>query len=282
MKSKGKKIKNVNLKNMSSMHIGGKAKRIFIPKNIGQLNNIIIYSKKIKKKLIILGNCTNIIFKDKTYRDVFVSMKGFDRLSCDGEIITCGAGVNLYTLCAFCEKHGLSGLEFAYGIPGTLGGAIAMNAGAFGGEICPLIENITTLKDGNVISRSELVYGYRNGPLGDDEVLIEAKIRLKRCRNEEIVEKQSLFLQNRKISQPNEPSCGSVFKRKNNIIPAKLIDEWGLKGLKIGGAAISEKHAGFIVNKGGAKYEDVISLIEIIEWVAKSRGYFFERELKII
>lgn len=282
MKNKGKKIKNVDLKTLSSMHVGGRAKRIYYPKNIEQLNNIIKYCKKIAKKCIILGNCTNIIFQDKIYKDVFVSMKNFDKLSCNGEVVTCGAGVNLFTLCMYCEQHELSGLEFAYGIPGSLGGAIAMNAGAFGGEICQLIENITVLNEGQIHTRSTLEYGYRRGPLNDGEILIEAKLRLKREKSAEIIKKQATFLQKRKNSQPNEPSCGSIFKRDGEVIPAKLIDEWGLKGLRIGGASISSKHAGFIVNDGGAAFGDVKLLIEIIELIAQNKGYNFKREIKII
>lgn len=282
MKNKGKEIKNVDLKTLSSMHVGGKAKRIYFPKNIEQLNNIIKYSKKSSKKCIILGNCTNIIFQDKVYKDIFISMKGFDSVTCDGEVITCGAGVNLFTLCMFCEQQGLSGLEFAYGIPGSVGGAIAMNAGAFDGEICSLIESITILKDGGMLCHNQIKYGYRSGPLKDGEILIEAKLRLKRQKNEEIIKKQAVFLQKRKNSQPNEPSCGSVFKRDGDVIPSKLIDEWGLKGLRIGGAEISRKHAGFIVNRGGATFNDVKTLIEIVEWIAQNKGYSFKRELKIV
>lgn len=282
MKNKGKKIKNVDLKTLSSMRVGGRAKQMFYPKNIEQLNNIIKYSKKIEKKCIILGNCTNIIFQDKIYKDVFISMKNFDKLSCDGTIVTCGAGVNFFTLCMFCEQHELSGLEFAYGIPGSLGGAVAMNAGAFDGEICPLIENITVLKDGQIHTRSALEYGYRRGPLSEGEILIEAKLRLKREKSAEIIKKQANFLQKRKNSQPSQPSCGSVFKRDGEVVPAKLIDEWGLKGLQIGGASISNKHAGFIVNNGGATCDDVKLLVEIIERVAQNKGYNFKREIKII
>lgn len=282
MKNKGRKIKNYNLKSLSSMHVGGVAKRIFFPENIDQLNNLLKYCKKSSKKYIILGNCTNIIFQDKIYDEVFISMKGFDEIACEGEFVTCGAGVNLFTLCMFCEQRGLSGIEFAYGIPGSLGGAIAMNAGAFGGEIGSVVENITVLKEGEIHVRHDLNFDYRSGPLVDGEILISAKLRLKPTKNEEIIKKQAVFMQKRKITQPNEPSCGSIFKRKGDIIPAKLIDEWGLKGLQLGGTAISEKHAGFIVNKGGASFEDVKTLIEIVEQIAKNKGYIFEREIKII
>lgn len=282
MKNKVKEIKNIDLKKLSSMHIGGKAKSIFYPKNIIQINNILKYGKKLSKKCIILGNCTNIIFHDKTYDDIFISMKEFDKLECDGETVTCGAGVNLFVLCMFCQRHGLSGLEFAYGIPGSLGGAVAMNAGAFGGEICSQLESITVFVDGEIRVCRDLKFDYRKGPLADGEILIEAKFKLKRSKSEEIFKKQVNFLNMRKISQPNEPSCGSVFKRSGDVIPAKLIDEWGLKGLRVGGAAISDKHAGFVINRDGATFEDVKTLIEIVEWIAKNKGYAFKREIKIL
>lgn len=282
MKNKGKELKNIDLKKLSSMHVGGKAKRLFVPKNIEQLNNIIKYSKKISKNCIILGNCSNIIFHDKVYRDVFVSMKGFDTIRANGDIVSCGAGISLFTLCMFCEQHELTGLEPLYGIPGSVGGAIAMNAGAFGDEICNHLDEFVSLQDGEIKTKNKFDFAYRKGPLDSGEILIEAKFKLNKGKKEEIIKKQMQFLQKRKSLQPSLPSCGSVFMRGKDFSPAKLIDEWRLKGLTVGGAMISTKHAGFIVNASDATFEDVILLIQIVEWIAKSKGYEFEREIKII
>ena len=276
-----KKIKNADLKKYNSFHVGGKAD-IYYPKNIKELKFLIEKFNKNKIKYIILGNGTNILFTDN-FKQKIISMSEFSHIYCQKNVIFCESGVNLFKLNIFCAENNLTGLEFSYGIPASVGGAIKMNAGAFGDEICNHLISITVLKNGVIYEKKNFDFSYRKGPLEDDEILIFAKIQLNYGKNQEILAKMNKLLKNRKNSQPYDKfSAGSVFKRQGEVVPAKLIDEWGLKGIKIGGAQISEKHAGFIVSDGSASASDIISLIEVIERVANNHGYHFEREIKIV
>ena len=235
-----KKLKNVDLKNYSSFHIGGKAKNMFFPKNISQIRRLILRLESKGEKYHIIGNGTNILFADEIYENI-VCLRDFLYIFLENNQIVCSSGVNLFSLCKFCEKNGLSGIEFLYGIPGTVGGAVAGNAGAFGGEICNFIPSITVLKNGEIIEKNGLSFSYRRGPLESGEILLEAKIKLNKAKNSEIIAKNKQFFEQRKISQPYQQFlAGSVFKRCGEIIPSKLIDEWGLKGIRVGGASVSE------------------------------------------
>lgn len=283
MKIKIKRIKNVKLKNYCSFKIGGKAKCIYFPENIREIKYLLNYLKIKNKDYFILGNGTNILFPDKNFKKIIICLKNIKEIQINGNEIVCGAGVSLFELNKICAENNLAGLEFTFGIPGSVGGAVAMNAGAFGGEICNYLSEMVVCRNGEIFSRQNFKFSYRKGPLENGEILLYAKFKLKNDEKQNIIEKQCEYLQKRRCTQPyKEFSAGSVFKRNGDIFPAKLIDEWGLKGLQIGGAKISEKHAGFIVNVGNAKQSDVLTLMELIEWVAKSKGYNFEREIKVL
>ena len=283
MKIKIKRIKNVKLKNYCSFKIGGKAKCIYFPENIRAIKYLLNYLKNKNKDYFILGNGTNILFPDKKIKKIIICLKNIKEIQINENEIVCGAGVSLFELNKICAENNLAGLEFTFGIPGSVGGAVAMNAGAFGGEICNYLSEIVVCRNGEIFSRQNFKFSYRKGPLENGEILLCAKFKLKDDEKQKIIEKQCEYLQKRRCTQPyKEFSAGSVFKRNGDIFPAKLIDEWGLKGLQIGGAKISEKHAGFIVNVGNAKQSDVLTLMELIEWVAKSKGYNFEREIKVL
>ena len=283
MKKRIYKIKNADLKNYCSFKIGGKAKCIYFPENIEQTKRLINKFKNKKIAYFLLGNGTNILFNDKKFIYPIICLKKLNKIQTNGEEIVCGAGASLFDVNAFCVKNDLGGLEFTYGIPASVGGAVAMNAGAFGDDVCSHLSEIVVCKDGEIYSRQNLEWSYRKGVLKDGEILIYAKFNLKPAKKQQIIEKQQQFLQKRKISQPFGEFCaGSIFKRQGDIVPAKLIDEWGLKGLKIGGAMISQKHAGFIVNTGGASGMDVLTLIEIVEWIARKKGFCFEREIIVL
>ncbi len=280
MKIKVKKIKNADLKNYSTIKIGGKAD-IYFPCNFMELKYLTQYFNKKNINYLILGNGSNILFTDN-FKGKIISMKNFCNIFIENDKIICESGVGLFQLCSFCANHQFGGLEFLYGIPGSVGGAVVMNAGAYGGEICEHIEKILVFKDGEIYEKTNLTYSYRKGPL-EGEILLEVVFALNKAKNDEILAKQMQILNLRKAAQPFAAlSLGSVFKRSGDIIPAKLIDEWQLKGIKVGGAQVSRKHAGFIVNNGGATAKDVLSLIEIIENIAENYGYKFEREIKIV
>ena len=277
------KKRNVDLKDYCTFKVGGKAKIMFFPKSAEEVKHVVCYfHKKGYDAPLVLGNGSNILFCGD-FKGAVINMRGLDKITLSGNEVTCGAGVNLFALNKFCAENALEGLEFSYGIPGSVGGAIAMNAGAYGGEICAHLQKMIVLKNGSVYEKEVFSYSYRSGPLEEGEVLLEAIFKLKSGKKEDILSKQQEFLQKRRSSQPySKPSAGSVFKRRGEIIPAKLIDEWGLKGLKIGGAMISPVHAGFIVNEDNATWQDVETLIELVEQVAKGHGYQFEREIKLI
>lgn len=283
MKIKIKKVKNADLKNYCSFKIGGKAKCIYFPENIRQIKYLINALKNKNKEYLILGNGTNILFPDKKLKKIIICLKKLNEIQINGEEIVCGAGANLFNLNSACAQNSLEGLEFTYGLPGSVGGAVSMNAGAFGDEICNHLFEIVVCKDGEIYSRQNLKFRYRKGPLEKGEILLFAKFKLKKGEKQKIIQIQHDFLQKRRDTQPyGECSAGSVFRRGENFIPAKLIDEWGLKGLKIGGCEISKKHAGFIVSAGKARQSDALALIELIEWVAKAKGYIFEREIVVV
>ena len=275
---------NVSLKRYCTFKIGGCAKTICFPKTENEFLKEIFLCKNQSKKFFILGNGSNILFNDEGFDGKIISTRLLNTISVCGENeIYCDAGVNLNVLCRYCAENGLKGIENLFGIPGSVGGAIMMNAGAFGCEICQFVKKIKILKDREIIEKSPTNFSYRKGPLGKDEILLSATFSLEKGIKQDILASQKLIMEKRKSSQPyGLPSAGSVFKRGKYFLPAKLIDEWGLKGLKKGGAMISDKHAGFIVNFDKAKSDDVLFLINYVEDYAKKRGYNFERELVVV
>ena len=274
------KKRNVLLKNYCTFKIGRKAKIIYFPKN----NDELIELLNKKNKLFILGNGSNILFPDSRFETPIICTKKLNKMFVKGDCVFCEAGASLFELCMFCQKHGLSGLEKLYGIPATVGGAIVMNAGAFGEEICSKLKSFKIFKkNGEIIEKKNFRYAYRKGPVEDDEILLSAIFKLKKEKKSKILNEMMEIFQKRKTLQPyNYPSAGSVFKRGENFLPAKLIDEWGLKGLKVGGACVSDKHAGFIINIKNASSNDVKKLIEEIERNASQHGFVFEKEIKVL
>ena len=212
---------------------------------------------------------------------------GLSEVRIEGETLIADAGVGLNALCRMAQNESLTGLEFAYGIPGTVGGGVFMNAGAYGGEIrdvCLWVEYLD--EEGNVhkLSRNELAFDYRKSIFSShpEWCILRAAFELKKGRAKAIEEKMEELIGRRKEKQPLEyPSAGSVFKRPEGYYAAALIDECGLKGRSVGAAQVSEKHAGFIINKGGATCRDVLSLIkEIQETVLREKGVMLECEIK--
>ena len=195
-----------------------------------------------------------------------------------------GAGINLFALNLRLAKLGLSGLEFCYGIPATLGGFLVMNGGCFGHEICEFVEEVQILQDGKVFWRTKDTcdFSYRHSNL-QNCVLLSAKLRLFEEKTEKILQNMNFFLEMKRASQPcDQPSLGSVFKAVDGVSVGKILDELGLKGLSVGGAQVSTKHAGFVVNTGGATAEDVLSLVEIIEKKLAENGIKAEREIIVL
>ena len=276
-----------SMANHTTFKIGGNAPLYIEVNKPSQLSQIVKLCKEENVEYFILGNGSNLLVSDKGIDYVVICLKGdFKNISLlDNNTLYRGAGVSLASLCREAEKNGLSGLEFAWGIPGTVGGAAYMNAGAYGGEMKDVVYSVHHIdKDGNLgtIKSSDLNFSYRHSIYKENGyIIIGITVKLKLDNKNEIRNKMDDFMDRRKSKQPLEyPSAGSVFKRPEGNYAGTLIEQCGLKGKTIGGAQVSEKHAGFIINIGGATCNDVQQLIEHIQSTVKDKtGYILEREI---
>ena len=276
-----------SMANHTTFKIGGNAPLYIEVNKPSQLSQIVKLCKEENVEYFILGNGSNLLVSDKGIDYVVICLKGdFKNISLlDNNTLYCGAGASLASLCREAEKNGLSGLEFAWGIPGTVGGAAYMNAGAYGGEMKDVVYSVHHIdKEGNLgtIKSSDLNFSYRHSIYKENGyIIIGITVKLKLDNKNEIRNKMDDFMDRRKSKQPLEyPSAGSVFKRPEGNYAGTLIEQCGLKGKTIGGAQVSEKHAGFIINIGGATCNDVQQLIEHIQSTVKDKtGYVLEREI---
>ena len=271
--------------------IGGPARRMAFPERGEQLVLLMGFAEDCGARPLVIGNGTNLLAPDRGLDRLVVNTSAMSRVELGPEpyTIQAEAGVSLARLADFACKQGLTGLEFAHGIPGTLGGAVCMNAGAYDGEMKQVVRSVTLLfpEEGvRTLSCEEMDFGYRHSLLSDrpDGVVLSAVLRLAEGNEEETREKMRSLMARRKASQPLEyPSAGSTFKRPTGYFAGTLIDQCGLKGLTVGGAQVSEKHAGFVINLGGATCADVTELIRKVQdrvWTEK--GVRLEPEVKII
>lgn len=282
---------NEPMSKYTSFKIGGPAECMVKIKTLEQLKSILKYTNENNINLTIIGNGSNILVSDDGIKGIVVKIE-IDNLEIDIQdkkaIITVGSGVKLGLLAQKCLKQEITGFEFASGIPGTIGGAIRMNAGAHGSEMKDIVKTVTYVdRNGAVhkIESNQAEFEYRKSLFShNDYIIVETEIELEKGNANEIKEKMTEYANFRKEKQPIEyPSAGSTFKRGSDFITAKLIDECGLKGYQIGGAQISEKHAGFIINKNNATAKDVIKLMEYTkEQVYKKFGKTIEAEIEIL
>ncbi len=273
----------------TSLRIGGNAEVMAFPQDTEQLQKLIKVSALLDTKPAILGAGTNILAPDGGIRGLVICLKdaldGMEQL--DAGTIRCMAGVTMARAAVFAANLGLTGLEFAHGIPGTVGGGVYMNAGAYGGEIgavCARVEVMDETGDVRTLSREELEFSYRSSALQrSSDIVLSASFTLQTGKPEEIWEKMRDLIARRTASQPlNLPSAGSAFKRPANGYAAALIEQAGLKGFRIGNAAISEKHAGFAVNLGGATAADMRQLLKTVsDRVFFDSGIRLEPEIRI-
>ena len=273
----------------TSFRIGGPAKRMAFPKTREQLVVLMGFLQDAGVKPLLIGNGTNLLVADKGLDTVVIDTSAelsHIELTDEGEIAA-DAGVSLAKLALFAWKNGLTGLEFAHGIPGTLGGGVVMNAGAYGGELKDVVTEVTALyPDGvKVLTSAELDFSYRHSVFSAGEgIVLGAKVKLESGDPDAIKAKMDDLMARRKASQPLElPSAGSTFKRPTGYYAGPLIEDCGLKGCRVGGAEVSSKHAGFVVNVGGATCADVLALIEKVQkTVYDAHGVMLEPEVKII
>lgn len=273
----------------TSFRIGGAAEVMAFPKNETELSQLLKQSNLLDCNPAILGAGTNVLAPDAGISGLVICLKdcldGMDLL--DGSRIRVMGGVTMTRAAVFAANHGLSGLEFAHGIPGTVGGGVYMNAGAYRGEICQVCESVDVMDfrgDLRTFSREEMNFSYRHSILEDQGgIVVSAVFRLEPKNETEIKDKMKELMGKRSASQPLDlPSAGSAFKRPVGGYAAALIDQAGLKGFQVGGAAISTKHAGFAVNLGGATAEDVTSLLQqVSDIVYEKSGIRLEPEVRI-
>ncbi len=274
------------LKKHTSFRIGGPTKYFITPSNEEELEKVIKICSKENVSVFILGNGTNVLASDDGYDGAVIQIyKNFNNIDICENTITAGAGVLLSALANAALEHSLCGLEFASGIPGTLGGAVTMNAGAYGGEMKQVIKTVRVYspKDGfKDLTLEDMKFGYRDSIIKhSDYYVLSATMVLDKGDKAKIREKMDDLKEQRTQKQPLEyPSAGSTFKRPEGYFAGKLIMDAGLKGYSVGGAMVSDKHAGFIINKGNATSKDVSELIDYVKDVVfKKFGVELESEV---
>lgn len=276
------------MSNHTSFKIGGKADFIVVPHTIEQIEKTIELCKSINQPYFIMGNGSNILVEDAGIRALIIKIsEGFSDIKIEGELVIAEAGVLLSKLSKVVWKEALQGFEFASGIPGTLGGAVYMNAGAYGGEMKDVVEWVDVLTMKGVVKRigkADLEFGYRTSIVRDlNYIVLRVGIKLT-SGNVEIIKEITNELTKKRVSkQPLElPSAGSTFKRPPGHYAGQLIEEAGLRGLRHGDAQVSEKHCGFIVNLGKATCEEVMELISVVQKVVYDTfGVTLEREVRL-
>ena len=273
----------------TSFRVGGPARRMAFPERGEQLVLLMRFAQACGARPLVIGNGSNLLVADEGLDRLVVNTSPMNQITREEDLLTAGAGVSLARLADFACKQGLTGLEFAHGIPGSVGGAVCMNAGAYDGEMKQVVERVTILfpEEGvKKLSGEEMDFSYRHSLLSDhpEAVVLSASFRLSSGDAELIREKMRELMTRRKTSQPLEyPSAGSTFKRPVGYFAGTLIDQCGLKGFTVGGAQVSEKHAGFVINRGGATFADVMGVIRgVQERVLAEKGVRLEPEVKII
>ncbi|MYL49080.1 UDP-N-acetylmuramate dehydrogenase [Halobacillus litoralis] len=286
------KEENVKVDEMLKDHLytklGGKADFFITPTSYEEIQNVVKLSNEDNIPFTLLGNGSNLIIKDGGIRGIVINLKHLDTIYSEGNTVVAQSGARIIDASRYALDKNLSGLEFACGIPGTVGGALYMNAGAYGGEIKDVLDYAFVVdKQGNLVKRlaAELDLDYRTSNISaNGDIVVEATFHLKPANYEDIKEVMDDLTYKRESKQPLEyPSCGSVFKRPPGYFAGKLIQDSDLQGTNIGGAEVSKKHAGFIINKDNATTSDYISLIEHVQKTVKEKfGVDLEREVRII
>lgn len=271
----------------TTFRVGGPVPLMALPQNAQQAAAAVRAAAQLGIAPFFLGNGSNLLVPDEGV-DVFVIKTG--NCLCGAEVedtcIRAESGILLSRLAVLARDRGLTGLEFAHGIPGSLGGAVTMNAGAYDGEMAQVVTSVTVLTQaGELVETDEFDFSYRHSAFSDgSRLILGAKLRLQRGDEAQIRARMEELMERRKSKQPLEyPSAGSTFKRPEGYFAAALIDQCGLKGLRVGGAQVSEKHAGFVINRGGATCADILSLMEQVRRrVLEQTGVELEPEVKIL
>ena len=285
---KGKVLFDAPMRQFTSIQVGGPADSLLFPKDVEELKKVVRYARRKKIPLLILGRGTNLVVRDKGVRGWVISLtQGMKKIQMDGGVVEAEAGLSLQRLVQFSIQKGFTGLEPFFGIPGTVGGGLVMNAGAWGAELKDVLLSVTLMKeDGEIAerSRSRLRFSYRGLTISPSWIILKGRFELKKGKKEEILERVRSYSEMRKKRQPLDyPSAGSIFKNPKEGPAGKWIEEAGLKGIRLGRAMVSERHANFIINLGKATAEEVIRLMEFIEKkIYEEKGISLEREVKVV
>ena len=277
------------MKNHTTFRIGGPADALALPKTPEEVAEVVRFCHEHAQPYYVLGNGSNLLVSDEGYRGLVLQLyRNFNDIQVNGETITVQSGAMLAAVARTAYQNGLTGLEFASGIPGTIGGAVVMNAGAYGGEMKNVLKEVTVLtKEGEVlvIPAKALELGYRTSVIPKNGwIVLGAVLQLKKGDPEQILARMEELKEQRITKQPLDlPSAGSTFKRPEGYFAGKLIMDAGLRGFTVGGAQVSEKHCGFVVNRGNATAADVWELIcEVKRRVKEMTGVELEPEVKLL
>ncbi len=282
-------LKDVSMKEHTSFKVGGNARYLVLPKTIGEIVFTVSVCKEHNIKYYIMGKGSNLIVNDNGYDGVIIKLgEYFNEVTVEEDTIYAQSGALMSIVAAKALQNTLQGLEFGSGIPGTVGGAVAMNAGAYGGEMSQIIESVKVMDEQGMVrqlDKGQLNFGYRQSIFQNSPYLIlEVEMKLNKGQYEQIRTTMKEMTEKRMQKQPlNYPSAGSVFKRPEGHFAGKLIEDAGLKGLSVGGARVSPLHAGFIINDGNATAQDIINLMAIVKnTVYEKFGIMLKQEVKIL
>jgi UDP-N-acetylmuramate dehydrogenase len=281
---------DVDMREYTSFRAGGCADTMAVPESTEELQQLLQDLRRSGREYLLLGNGSNTIFRDEGYHGTVIHLgDAFSSIKVDGERLICGSAALISAAAHEAMEHGLSGMEPISGIPGSIGGAVFMNAGAYGGEMKQVIESVQVVSaDGQEIrtlSNEELQLGYRMSRIQKTgELVVSVTMKLTPADRADILSAMQEFMQKRNSKQPLQyPSAGSFFKRPEGYFAGKLIQDAGLKGASVGGAQISAKHSGFMINRGGATADDILKLMHLVQNTVKNRfGVDMEPEVRIV
>jgi UDP-N-acetylmuramate dehydrogenase len=284
----GRVLFDAPMRQFTSLKVGGPADSLFFPKGEDDLKKLVRYARRENIPLFILGNGTNLVVRDKGVRGWVISLtQGMKKIELERDVVEAEAGLPLQRLVQWAIQKGLTGLEPFFGIPGTVGGGLAMNAGAWGAELKDVLLSIILMKeDGEVVERprQRVKFSYRGLSFPPSWIILRGRFQLKKGKKEEILERVKSYSEMRKRTQPLDyPSAGSIFRNPKEGPAGRWIEDSGLKGFRMGQAMISDKHANFIINLGKATAEEVIDLMEMVERkIYEEKGISLEREVKVV
>jgi UDP-N-acetylmuramate dehydrogenase len=285
---KGRVLFDAPMKKFTSIKVGGPADSLLFPKDMVELRKVVRYTRRKDIPILILGKGTNLVVRDKGIRGWVISLtQGMKKVQLEGDVIEAEAGLSLQRLVQFSIQKNLTGLEPFFGIPGTVGGGLAMNAGAWGVELKDILLSITLMNEkGEVVERprKKLKFSYRRLAIPPTWIILKGRFQLKKGRKEEILEHVRSYSEIRKRTQPLDyPSAGSIFKNPAEGPAGKWIEEAGLKGFRMGQAMVSDRHANFIINLGKATAQEVINLMEWVERkIYEEKAISLEREVRVV